>query len=828
MTTLDALRQYAAKRNFGITPEPALCGQSPGAGRALSFVIQKHWASSLHYDLRLELDGNLKSWAVPKGPSFDPKDKRMAVQVEDHPLSYASFEGTIPARQYGAGKVIVWDKGFWQPASEPHAAYRDGNLKFELFGHKLHGKWVLVRIKGKSEKQQPWLLIKEKDLFARPSVEFSVVDELPDSVLDLVTLPAHGLPAAASDGLAGARRAALPALLAPQLATLATSPPADPQDWVFEIKFDGYRILTRVAGAKVQCFTRSGHDWSEKLGSLHAALAAAKLPNGWYDGEIVVANTDGLPDFGALQAAFDGQRTDDIILYLFDLPFFEGRDLRAAPLDARRALLQQTLEKIADDRLRFSDEFNADARSLMLSACKLGLEGLIAKRRDSRYVCGRSADWIKLKCKQRQEFVIGGYTDPQGIRTGFGALLLGVFDAHGQLQYAGNVGTGFNQRTLAGITKKLDALTMRTSPFAAGSAIEGKPHWVQPELVAEVSFGEWTSRGHLRHAVFHALRSDKPATSIVSEEAAVAPPRQPRVPARAHSPALPDSLAITHPERMIDAATGITKIELVRYYRLVGELMMEHLLGRPVSLLRAPAGVGGAVFFQKHLDSEKLAGIRVLDPALDAGHAAMIAVENPSGLLAAAQRNVIEFHTHNGLAKAFTRPDRMVFDLDPGEGVAWQQVQEAAQLVHAFLAQLGLTAFLKTSGGKGLHIVVPVRKMHSWDTVKRFSQDIVSHLASTIPQRLVARSGPRNRVGKIFIDYLRNGKGATTVCAWSARARPGLGISVPLAWDELAGLRGSDHWNVRSAHERLATGNTPWDGYRKAARSLTAAMAILN
>ena len=829
MTTLDALRQYAAKRNFGITPEPALCGQSPGAGRALSFVIQKHWASSLHYDLRLELDGNLKSWAVPKGPSFDPKDKRMAVQVEDHPLSYASFEGTIPARQYGAGKVIVWDKGFWQPATDPHAAYLDGNLKFELFGHKLHGKWVLVRIKGKSEKQQPWLLIKEKDAFARPSVEFSVVDELPDSVQDLVTLPAHRLPAAAPDALAGARRAALPALLAPQLATLATSPPADPQDWVFEIKFDGYRILTRVDGAKVQCFTRSGHDWSEKLGSLHAALAGLGLPNGWYDGEIVVANPDGLPDFGALQAAFDGQRTDHIILYLFDLPFFQGRDLRAMPLDARRALLQQTLEKIAGDRLRFSDEFNADARSLMLSACKMGLEGMVAKRRDSRYISGRSADWIKLKCKQRQEFVIGGYTDPQGARTGFGALLLGVFDAQGQLQYAGNVGTGFKQRTLAGITKKLDALTMRTSPFAAGSAIEGKPHWVQPELVAEVSFGEWTSRGHLRHAVFHALRSDKPATSIVSEEAAVAPPpRQPRVPARAHSPALPDSLAITHPERMIDAATGITKIELVRYYRLVGELMMEHLLGRPVSLLRAPAGVGGAVFFQKHLDSEKLAGIRVLDPALDAGHAAMIAVENPSGLLAAAQRNVIEFHTHNGLAKAFTRPDRMVFDLDPGEGVAWQQVQEAAQLVHAFLAQLGLTAFLKTSGGKGLHIVVPVRKMHSWDTVKRFSQDIVSHLASTIPQRLVARSGPRNRVGKIFIDYLRNGKGATTVCAWSARARPGLGISVPLAWDELAGLRGSDHWNVRSAHERLATGNTPWDGYRKAACSLTAAMAILN
>ena len=845
MNSHQALLPYAAKRNFAVTPEPGATGAVDGAGLdEQAFVVQKHWASHLHYDFRLELHGTMKSWAVPKGPSLDPKDKRMAVQVEDHPLSYAGFEGTIPPKQYGAGKVIVWDRGVWQPIGDPEAGYQAGNLKFELRGHKLQGKWALIRIKGKGkgEKQPPWLLIKEKDAFARPASAFSVVDALPDSVMDQGP---HGeSPSSAAsrtevDLPAGARKSALPARLAPQLATLAQDVPDKPLEWIFEVKFDGYRLLTRVAGVTVKditLFTRNGHDWSSKLASLQQAIARLKLPSGWYDGEIIVPDEKGVPDFGALQASFESGRKEDIVLHVFDVPYFDGHDLRACPLQARRAVLKQVLAlaalNLASDRVRFSEEFNADPHSLIASACKLGLEGLIAKRRDSPYVSRRATSWIKLKCQQRQEFVIGGFTDPKGARTGFGALLLGVFDAHGALQYAGNVGTGFDAKTLAGIKKKLDAIAQEASPFAVASGIEGRPHWVKPTLVAEVAFGEWTNAGLIRHGVFHGLRTDKEARLIVHEQAIkIASPGiagNARKQVQDKAQALPGNLRITHPDRVIDASTGTTKLDLVRYYALVGDLMMEHLKGRPVSLVRAPTGVGGDLFFQKHLDTDNLPGIRAFGTGLKADPAALIAVANKQGLISAAQWNMIEVHTVNGTKPSLARPDRMVFDLDPGEGVAWPQVQEAAQLVHAFLAQLGLHAFLKTSGGKGLHIVVPLRKVHGWETVKGFSQAIVSHLATTIPQRFVAKSGPKNRVGKIFVDYLRNGLAATTVCAWSARARPGMGISVPVHWNELGSLRGADHWNVRTVHQRLDQGNQPWHGYLAAAQSLGAALKTLN
>ena len=825
MDTSSALRPYATKRNFSNTPEPG--ANKPvdreqalsGLGQ-LSFVVQKHWASHLHYDFRLELQGTLKSWAVPKGPSLDPKEKRMAVQVEDHPLAYATFEGTIPAKQYGAGKVIVWDQGFWQPTGDATAGYQAGNLKFELRGHKLRGKWALVRIKGKSEKHQPWLLIKEKDSFAQPASAYSVVDALPDSVM-ATALPVANWPA-------GAVKSALPATLTPQLATLVQSVPDHPLEWIFEVKLDGYRLLTRVQGEVITLLTRNAHDWTSKLASLQQAIASLKLPSGWYDGEIVLPNKQGVPDFGALQSSFESRRTDDIVLYLFDLPFCDGYDLRACPLEARRAALKRVLETADSDRVRFSDEFNADPRSLIASACKLGLEGLIAKRRDSPYSSGRAASWVKLKCQQRQEFVIGGFTKPQGARPGFGALLLGVYDANGSLQHTGNVGSGFNEKTLTDIKKKLDAITQATSPFAESAPIEGRPHWVKPMLVAEVSFGEWTSAGRIRHGVFHGLRMDKEAKLIVREHATQITATVMAHSAEKQALALPAKLRVTHPERIIDASTKITKLDLVRYYALVGDLMMAHLKGRPASLVRAPNGVSGELFFQKHLDNTSLVGIKAIDAGPDGEAAALLQVVNKQGLLSAAQWNMVEIHTVNASRSSLARPDRMVFDLDPGEGVSWRQVQDAAQLVHAFLEQLGLQAFLKTSGGKGLHIVVPLRRLHGWEAVKGFSQAIVSHLASTIPQRFVAKSGPKNRIGKIFVDYLRNGPAATTVCAWSARARPGVGISVPVDWGELDSLRGADQWNVRTVHQRLDQGNAPWSGYEAAAQSLTAAMKTLN
>jgi bifunctional non-homologous end joining protein LigD len=882
----DPLKTYKAKRNFKITPEPAEGGKAGGEHRA--FVIQKHWASRLHYDFRLELDGAMKSWAVPKGPSYDPHDKRMAVQVEDHPLAYNDFEGTIPPHQYGAGKVIIWDKGTWQPDGDARKGYRDGHLKFTLHGHKMHGRWALVRMKDRGEKQPPWLLVKEKDEEARPADEFSVVDEMPDSVkaLGMPGEPPRRARAGAAAGTGGkaagtaagktatkataktaaktvadttaktsanasaisAAKARLPAELAPPLATLVDGPPPDPDNWLFEIKFDGYRILARVDGKGIKLITRNGNDWTHKLEPLRAALAEMALPKGWYDGEIVVHDDNGRPDFGLLQQAFDESRNGGMVYFVFDAPYLDGHDLREVPLEQRRTLLYTVLKDRPSDTVRYSAELDAPPADMVAAACKLGLEGIIGKRRDSTYVSRRTPDWIKLKCGQRQEFVIGGYTEPKGSRQGIGSLLLGVQGKDGALQYAGNVGSGFNADSLQDLRARLDKLATDASPFAPGRTIAKKAHWVKPALVAEVSFGEWTRDGSIRHAVFQGLRTDKPPRAITREQPAhIEDLAQEARPARRRRGSgdvaqagdngsgsggplhgnLPDDLTVTHPDRVIDKTSGAHKIDVVRYYALVGALMMEHLHDRPVSLVRAPAGVGGELFFQKHADVKKLPGLKLLNQKLDPDHPAMLAVADQQGLLWAAQWNVVEIHTQNATARNYEKPNRMVFDLDPGEGVAWAQVQEAAQLLHAFLEELGLPAFLKTSGGKGLHVVVPVKPHYGWDAVKAFSQAIVERMAQTLPDRFSVKSGPKNRVGKIFIDYLRNGRGATTACAWSVRTRPGLGISVPVAWDELDALKGGAQWTVQNVHARLDAGNAPWDGYEDSAVGLAAAMKRL-
>jgi bifunctional non-homologous end joining protein LigD len=854
MATADPLKAYKAKRNFTITSEPAEGGDENLEAR--SFVIQKHWATRLHYDFRLELDGTMKSWAVPKGPSYDSKDKRMAVHVEDHPISYNTFEGQIPEKQYGAGKVIIWDKGTWIPIGDPRQGYRDGNLKFELRGHKLKGKWALVRMKGKGEKKEPWLLIKEKDEFVRAAADFSVVDEMPDSVAKLsktetkektdVSIKkaarknsANKAPAKTSARSPStdkampenARKAELPASLSPQLATLVTSPP-EADDWLYEIKFDGYRIVTRIDGKKIQLITRNGHDWSVKLPTLAKAVAELNIPSAWLDGEIVVADENGVPSFQALQNAFDTAKTQQIAYYVFDLPFYNGHDLRDVPLIQRRALLQSILKKSASDFVRYSDTFDAPAGDVVASACRLGLEGVIGKRKDSLYSSRRSRDWIKLKCTQRQEFVIGGYTDPKGSRQGIGSLLLGVHDDQGNLLYAGNVGTGFSDKTLADLRKKLDAVASTKNPFSSETDIDKKAHWVKPTLLAEVSFGEWTNTGRIRHSVFHGLRADKKATGIIREKPAAGQAAS-KTTARKSAAAklelpgtLPKNFKVSHGERIVDQSSGISKIDLIRFYALVAPLMMPHLKGRPVSLVRAPDGIEGQLFFQKHMENP-LDGIALLDPALDPDHAPLMEVMKPLGLLSAAQMNVIEFHTWNGVKTAIDKPDRMTFDLDPGEGVKWDVIQESTLLMGSFLTQLGLQSFVKTSGGKGMHVVVPLKKRYDWDTVKDFSKVIVEHMASTLPMRFVAKSGPKNRVGKVFIDYLRNGFGATTVAAWSVRSRPGLGVSVPVAWEEVEKLHASDQWTVANIHTRLDQGNTPWSDYDKSAQNLTAAMKLL-
>jgi bifunctional non-homologous end joining protein LigD len=883
MGARDLLKNYRAKRDFSRTPEPAQGGSR--SDKALSFVIQKHDARNLHYDFRLELQGTLKSWAVPKGPSLDPSVKRMGMHVEDHPISYAGFEGSIPAKQYGAGDVIVWDRGLWTPHGDPVKALKSGKLKFELHGEKLKGNWTLVRMHGRGDaKQEPWLLIKEDDGYARPEAEFDVRQALPNSVLSGKPLPrdTEGLnKAGASAGAAakktsttrkptrktasrapknapeqaaggipeGAVEAKLPETLAPQLATLVARPPAEPQGWAYEIKYDGYRLLARIDGSSIRLFTRKGNDWTDKLPRLAKAVAALEISSGWVDGEIVVMNEHGVPDFGALQNAFDHASTARIIFYVFDLPYFDGLDLRQLPLAQRREILCALITRNPQETIRFSDAFEDAPQDLLESARRVGLEGVIGKRVDSAYVSRRSPDWIKLKTQLRQEFVIGGYTAPKGSRAGLGALMLGVHDDEGALLYAGNVGTGFNDETLNDLKARLKKIHADRSPFATLPA-GAKGQWVKPVLLAEVAFGEWTHGGHIRHSVFQGLRTDKPATNIFREKPAVlergkkgatvnpakktsaekpsargtlkTPEKKPAKP-----PAALKSLRVTHANRVIDSSTGFTKQNMVEHYAQVAALMMPHLKARPTSLVRAPSGIAGQLFFQKHAEATSIPGIKLLDPALDPDHDPLLEIPSPAVLLAATQVNVIEFHTWNATTRAINKPDRMTFDLDPGEGVAWPQIQEAAQLVRAFLDELKLASFLKTSGGKGLHVVVPLKRQYDFDTVKDFSHALVLHLAAVIPQRFVAKSGPKNRVGKIFPDYLRNGFGATTVAAWSMRARPGLGVSVPVDWDELASLTSGAHWTAQTLGGRLAAGNQPWEAYETSRNGLTAAMKQL-
>lgn len=863
MASTDPLLAYKKKRDFALTSEPA--GAVARKKSVLSFVIQKHAARSLHYDFRLELDGTLKSWAIPKGPSLDPTQKRLAVQVEDHPLSYAGFEGVIPPKQYGAGTVIVWDRGTWEPVGDPRAGYRAGKLKFQLHGEKLKGGWTLVRMRSDADsRQEPWLLIKERDAEAKPASDFSVVDALPDSVLAASAsrragkkkaaaakpvLPkapaksarqtkARGTPreagtAIAPGALVGAKRAAVPLTLSPQLATLVDRAPEE-DDWIYEIKYDGYRILARIDKADVRLFTRNGHDWTAKLRGLAAALKGLKLSPGWLDGEIVVLGKNGTPDFGALQNAFDAARTGQIQYFVFDLPFYAGFDLREVGLSERRALLASLLRESSSEQIKFSEDFKAKGSDVLHNACRLGLEGVIGKRRDSAYVSRRSANWIKLKCTQRQEFVVVGYTEPQGTRTGIGALLLGTHDQAGKLRYAGRVGTGFDTNTLTGLKKQLSRLAVDKTPLFEKPR-DAQGNWVKPKLVAEVSFAEWTNDGKVRHAVFHGLRTDKPATAITRESAADAPDTAARArdgtPApgkrKAADPAEIGGVRITHPDRIIDPSTGLTKLDLVNYYAQVAKRILPHLVRRPVSLLRAPAGIQHQLFVQKHGDTLKIPGLKELDPAFDPEHPPLLEIDSLKALIGAAQMNVVEFHTWNATTRSIEKPDRMTFDLDPAEGLAWPLMLEAAQLVRTFLDELGLQSFLKTSGGKGLHVVVPLTSRDNWETVKEFSKQVVQHIATVVPARFVSKSGPRNRLGKVFIDYLRNGRGASTVAAFSARARPGMGVSMPCSWKELPSLTGGAQWTIVNAHERLEAGADPWAGYAKTRQTLTAAMRKL-
>ncbi|AVD89809.1 DNA ligase D [Pseudomonas sp. SWI44] len=811
------LQEYQRKRDFNATPEPAGKRARARPAHGLQYCIQKHDASHLHYDFRLELDGTLKSWAIPKGPSLDPKVRRLAVHVEDHPLDYANFEGHIPEGHYGAGDVIVWDRGIWEPEGDPREAYAKGKLRFALQGEKLSGVWNLFRTHLAGKKEQ-WMLVKSHDDQARSEADYSIVEALPDSVLsDRTLLPRRPTNARPAKPRRKAKPSALPDKLQPQLATLVDSPPSG--DWHYEVKFDGYRILARIDADDVRLFTRNGHDWSAKLSHQVEALKALGLDSAWLDGEMVVVDENGGTDFQALQNAFDTEHDDNITYYLFDLLYLSGKDLRELPVQDRRATLAKLLEHNTSDTLKFSEDFNQPVDSLLASACRLGLEGLIGKRADSVYMNRRSSDWIKLKCKQRQEFVIVGYTDPKGSRHGFGALLLALHDKDsGQLRYAGKVGTGFSAATLASIRDRLKPLQTATPPLPkppTGADARGV-HWLKPRLLAEVAYAQMTRSGIVRHSVFHGLRDDKPATAIDLERA---------VPAKTATTAQPNGLGklrLTHPERVIDPTSGTTKRQIAQYYAQVADWLLPQLKDRPVALVRAPDGLDGELFFQKNAGQLHIPHVVSYSKA-EAGQAAMV-LNRADSLLGAVQMNMLELHTWNATDKDFDRPDRFVLDLDPDPALPWKAMLEATQLTLTLLDELGLKTFLKTSGGKGMHLVVPLTRRAGWEHVKEFSHAIVEHMANLFPDRLSAVSGPKNRVGKIFIDYLRNGKGATTVAAYSLRAREGLPVSVPIWREELTQLKGANQWNIGNLHERLAQVDDPWAEMSKTRQSITARM----
>lgn len=935
--------EYNRKRNFDLTSEPPeetsrSKGKRPAT--ALRFVIQKHDARRLHYDFRLELDGTLKSWAIPKGPSFDPKDKRLAVHVEDHPLSYAKFEGSIPQGQYGGGDVIVWDEGVWQPHGDAVAGYKSGKLKFTLIGEKLSGDWTLVRTRGRgdSDKEQ-WLLIKERDETAKPAEEYDVVQLRPESVITGGLLPRDQHPdqemsapannkknktaagnmklvkasagktttageaagkadlSLASSGKSEAAekkstgknkekvqidKVEIPESFAPELATLVSEPPAG--NWLYEIKFDGYRMLARVLNGKVKLFTRNGNDWTDRLPLQAKAIEALELKDSWLDGEVVVLNENGLPSFQALQNAFDLKKSQDIIYYLFDAPYLNNEDLRDLPVEDRRKKLEKIIPRRAKTPLRFSAAFEADHHSIVQSACAMSLEGVIGKRAGSSYTSRRSDDWIKLKCRLRQEFVIVGYTEPQGSRSGFGAILLAVHKAmkSRELIYAGRVGTGFNAKRLEEMYKKMKALEQDDSPISTrltGQQARGV-HWIKPQLICEVEFAEWTGEGIVRQAAFVSLRTDKPVKDIIREQPKaieatktatkkntsisdkkseakkktvdVTTEKSTATKAKTDTklatkntsktevtkPATKKSkaskpevggVAISSADRIIDTVSNSTKLDLANYYESIAEFILPHLDDRPVSLLRAPDGISGEQFFQKHAENRGIPHIVHLDPELDRDHDPLMAIDSDAGLIGCVQMNTVELHTWGSVASKIELPDRFVLDLDPDPVLPWRSVVEATKLTLAVLDELKLNAYLKTTGGKGMHILVPLTPAADWDLVKEFSKAISEFMAKQIPERFVAKMGPKNRIGKIFIDYLRNSRGASTVCAYSARARPGLPVSVPIARDELDQISRPDQWNITNLGERLAgLGANPWGNYSgakyKKSQKITKAM----
>jgi bifunctional non-homologous end joining protein LigD len=855
-----ALSEYKRKRDFKKTPEPPGGPVAPGKAGALSFVVQKHAARRLHYDFRLELDGVLKSWAVPRGPSLDPGEKRLAVHVEDHPLEYGGFEGVIPQGQYGGGTVLLWDRGHWTPLDpDPSRAYEKGTLKFELDGEKLHGRWALVRMGGRkaaAERADNWLLIKERDAEALPGSGEAIVEENPLSVesgramaqiaadRDRVWESNHAEPEPEPAApkrrtkpppvrVAGARKAPLPDKLEAQLAKLAEAPPDGPE-WLHEIKYDGYRLLARIARGQVRLLTRNGLDWTAKFPVLAERMAALPVTTAVIDGEVVDLDADGTTSFAGLQDKIASGRTEALFFYAFDLLHLDGWDLTPAALEDRKATLARIIPADSAGMLRYSDHQAGNGPGFFAQACRFELEGVVSKRRDKPYRPGRNDNWLKVKCANREEFVVIGFTDPAGQRHGIGALLLGYYDRAGVLHYAGRVGTGFADDQLKRLRERLDRIELAKCPVAAlpkGVPLKGV-HWTAPKLVAEVRFGNWTADAILRHASFEGLREDKSATEVVREvpgtggRAGKAAKAAGAVEQRARDGSMTvEGVRLTHPDKVLYPDQGITKLDLAHYYAAIADWALPHLADRPLSLVRCPEGQGKTCFFQKHVGSGVPDQLGRVEIAEKSGSETYLVVRDLSGLMALVQIGVLEIHPWGSTTKKLETPDRVTFDLDPDVALPWERVAEAALEIREVLTRLGLQSFAKTTGGKGLHVVVPLTPRLDWDEVKGFTRAVAMRLAEEAPERYLAVASKASRRGRIYIDYLRNSRGATAIGAYSARARPGAPVSTPLFWEEVERAVRPETFTVATVPARLeGLKSDPWAGIGKLRQSISTAV----
>ncbi|WP_108460953.1 DNA ligase D [Devosia naphthalenivorans] len=843
------LKEYQAKRDFTKTQEPSGSRESSSGKQGNSFVVQKHDATRLHYDFRIELDGVLKSWAVTKGPSDNPTDKRLAVRVEDHPVEYGSFEGTIPENEYGGGTVMLWDEGTWEPIGDPHEGLENGDLKMRINGHRMKGEWVLVHMKGRDTKRKSgparenWLLIKHKDdhatdgkiLTEKFTTSISTGRDLDGIAKGLkpkkktATKPDavwHSDAAKAVDNPVPAKRGAtakpFPKYRSPQLATLATEVP-ESSGWLFEMKYDGYRCLAAISGDQVKLYTRTGKDWTDKFAAIVPPLTRITKGTALIDGELCAFDSKGRADFSTLKDHLSNG--GPLTYFAFDLIEQDGADLVRLPLVERKARLEKLLGKIEQSSLvQFSAHVTGNGQKVFDAVCREGHEGIIAKNANAPYRNERTRDWLKIKCAKRQEFVIAGWT-PSTKRKHFASLLLGTWE-DGKLVYRGRVGTGFNQKSAEDLQERLDDLARKTSPFSAvPRPVARTSKWVSPELVAEIGFTEFTPDGVLRHPSFLALREDKPAPEVKLEE--------PVAPSKA-SPALSSEAGInaaeaagvklTSPDRVVYPGQGVTKAHLVAYYAAVAERMLPFIENRPLSLLRCPQGRAKYCFFQKHDTGgfpDEMKSVLITEK--DGAKEDYFYIDDLGGLIAGTQMNVLEWHLWGARTKNVERPERIIFDIDPDEGLGFEHVRSAATDIRAALDDVGLQSFALISGGKGIHVIAPLEPGLEWPEIKAFCKAFAQNLAEQYPDRFTANMSKAKRKGKLFIDYLRNERGSTAVAPWSSRSREGAPAAVPVSWDELKTIKAANQFNLAAAAER-AKQPDPWKDYFSLNQTITKTM----